>query len=229
MKVAPRVYVDSREYGSPVPERLARLGIIVVKKELDVGDYLVSENIVVERKTLDDLVRSVYDGRLFEQGRRLGETYSTPILLVEGDPSLIYSKTSRHKQVTAALLTISLDYGIIPVYTRDPGESAELIAWLAKRAQEERRERIVVRRKPRISGLAEWQLYLVQGLPYVGPRLAASLLRRFGTPQAVFNAGFSELSRVSGIGEKRATFILKVLRTPYESARRSGGRTATLF
>ncbi len=229
MRAAPRVYVDTREYQSPVPEKLARLGVIVVKKELDVGDYLVSESIVVERKTVEDLMRSVYDGRLFEQGRRLGETYSMPILLVEGDPSLIYSKTSRHKQVAAALLAVSLDYGVIPVYSRDPSETAELIAWLAKRAQEEKRERIVIRRKPRLSGLAEWQLYLVQGLPYVGPKLAIRLLRRFKTPQAIFNAGFSELSRVSGIGEKRATFILKVLRTPYEAARKAGGRSSTLF
>ena len=48
-------------------EKLRQRGSRVEVKQLDFGDFVVSGDVVIERKTLDDFVKSIYDGRLFSQ------------------------------------------------------------------------------------------------------------------------------------------------------------------
>jgi len=54
-------------------------------KPLPIGDYIVAPETVVERKTISDLVSSVFDGRLYDQCNRLKEHYQFPFLLIEGN------------------------------------------------------------------------------------------------------------------------------------------------
>ena len=219
---AVRVYVDERERGSGVPEALAELDAAVIYERLDVGDYLVSDEVVFERKTVDDLVRSVFDGRLFDQARRLAETYPKPVLVVEGRFDQLWEKTGRATQVRQALLAIALDYGIRIVYTRDPGDTARVIYYTARREQVERRRPVVIHRKRRLETLREKQLYVLQSLPGVGPRLAEKLLEYFGSIEAVCNASIVELSRV--VGEARAREIYRVIHAK-SPTRRQGPRS----
>ena len=53
--------------------------------ELAVADYVLSPEVLVKRKTVDDLVNSLKFCRLFEQLARLELACSRPILLIEGD------------------------------------------------------------------------------------------------------------------------------------------------
>ena len=80
-----RIVVDEREKKSGIPDILKGIGINLEIKTLPVGDYIVAPETVVERKTISDLVSSVFDGRLFDQCSRLKEHYQFPILLIEGD------------------------------------------------------------------------------------------------------------------------------------------------
>ncbi|MFN3268808.1 MAG: ERCC4 domain-containing protein, partial [Zestosphaera sp.] len=66
-----RVHVDEREKSSEVPYYLSSMGVSVIFKVLDVGDYVINDLIVLERKRLDDLIKSVYEGRFFDQLKRL--------------------------------------------------------------------------------------------------------------------------------------------------------------
>ncbi len=54
-------------------------------KQLDFGDFVVSSDIVIERKTLDDFVKSIYDGRLFKQLVNMNEKYARPIVIIQGE------------------------------------------------------------------------------------------------------------------------------------------------
>ncbi|AEM39648.1 ERCC4 domain protein [Pyrolobus fumarii 1A] len=204
-----RVYVDEREKGSGVPEALAEMGVAVIYQRLDVGDYLVSDEIVFERKTVDDLVRSVFDGRLFDQARRLAETYPKPVIIVEGRFDKLWEKTGKAIQVRQALLAVALDYGVRIIYTRDPGDTARVIYYVARREQVERKKTVVIHRKPRLSTLREKQLYVLQSLPGVGPRLAEKLLEYFGSVEDVCKASVVELSRI--LGEARAREVYRVI------------------
>ena len=47
--------------------------IEVIDENLSLGDFIVNDTILVERKSLSDLASSIYDGRYREQSERLIE------------------------------------------------------------------------------------------------------------------------------------------------------------
>jgi len=57
----------------------------VIPKALDVGDYLLSPEIVIERKSIPDLIGSLKSGRLHSQAEGLCRQYKNPILMIEFD------------------------------------------------------------------------------------------------------------------------------------------------
>ncbi|MEM1868772.1 MAG: ERCC4 domain-containing protein, partial [Acidilobaceae archaeon] len=62
-----RIYVDYREENSGIPGILESLGLIVIREYLEIGDYIIPGDIIIERKTAEDYINSLYDGRLFDQ------------------------------------------------------------------------------------------------------------------------------------------------------------------
>jgi DNA excision repair protein ERCC-4 len=83
--VPARIVVDERERRSGIPDLLRQAGAIIDFAQLKVGDYVVSPNTAIERKTIQDLLNSIYDGRLFVQCSQLNEHYAKPVLIVEGN------------------------------------------------------------------------------------------------------------------------------------------------
>ena len=80
-----RILVDERERKSGIPDLLRRAGATIDFAQLKVGDYVVSPETAIERKTIQDLLNSIYDGRLFIQCSQLNENYIKPVLIVEGN------------------------------------------------------------------------------------------------------------------------------------------------
>ncbi len=80
-----RIVVDEREKRSGIPDLLRQAGAVIDFAQLKVGDYIVSPETAIERKTIQDLLHSVYDGRLFVQCSQLNEHYIKPVLIVEGN------------------------------------------------------------------------------------------------------------------------------------------------
>ncbi|MBS7622529.1 hypothetical protein KEJ39_02480 [Candidatus Bathyarchaeota archaeon] len=208
-----RVVVDERER-SQVPEHLKGLGLSLDFRLLEEGDYIVS-GYAVERKTVRDFLLSLYSGRLFDQAYRLGEAYRLPILVVEGN---LYSalRDMRNPRIFwGALVTVSFRYGLRVFFTRDPGETAELINILARHSPGLKVKKPIVVRKPRSSRLREGQVALVKALPGVGDRLAEQLLRRFGSPRRIFHAPESELIMRGGLPRTSAAKITSLLNADY--------------
>lgn len=52
---------------------------------MQVGDYILSPELCVERKSLPDLRQSFMSGRLYNQAEAMSRHYNTPILLIEFD------------------------------------------------------------------------------------------------------------------------------------------------
>ncbi|HDD25833.1 MAG TPA: multidrug MFS transporter [Acidilobales archaeon] len=229
-----RVYVDDRERNSNVPELLKAMGVTVIFKKLNVGDYMVSDEVIIERKRVDDLVKSVFDGRFFDQISRLVKEAQKPFLIVEGNLRQIKLITDRWKAIQAALLTALLKFNIQYFNTYNAKETAEVIKYLAERVSkpESRQYFAKVRAlsKPKaVSDISEWQLFILQSLPYVGPKTAQKLLEKFGTVRAVFNASITELARVEGLNESKASRIVQILTTPYRGSKgRQSGATSIM-
>ncbi|KAJ2895371.1 DNA repair protein [Zalerion maritima] len=79
----PRVIVDIREFRSTLPSLLHANNVVVVPCMLTVGDYVLSPNICVERKSISDLISSFKDGRLYQQCEGMFAHYRDVMLLVE--------------------------------------------------------------------------------------------------------------------------------------------------
>lgn len=62
----PRIIVDKRELRSLLPGALFFGGFKVIPMWLTYGDYIVSDDIVIERKSVVDFLQSVKNGRLFK-------------------------------------------------------------------------------------------------------------------------------------------------------------------
>eukprot|EP00899_Mesostigma_viride_P022051 jgi/Mesvir1/302/Mv13626-RA.1 len=85
----PVIVVDMREFMSSLPAILNQQRIQVVPVTLEVGDYVLTPDICVERKSLSDLYSSFKSGRLYTQAEAMCKHYRTPVLLIEfsGDRS----------------------------------------------------------------------------------------------------------------------------------------------
>ncbi|KAH9865054.1 hypothetical protein IAQ61_009000 [Plenodomus lingam] len=81
----PRVVVDVREFRSSLPSLLHGRAIVIVPCMLTVGDYVLTPQICIERKSVRDLIQSFANGRLFNQVESMMEHYKQPMLLIEFD------------------------------------------------------------------------------------------------------------------------------------------------
>ncbi len=217
-----KIYADFRERESEVPKYLSEMGVTVVFRQLDVGDYVIAEGVVAERKSVGDLAKSVFDGRFFDQLSRLARVADKCFLVVEGDLGRLRYLTSRYGAVLAALYYSSIVSRVPVVYTEGPRHTAELLKYLSTKLLESSRTlsaASVPRGKPRGMKVGEWQIYVVSALPGVGSKTAEKLLRRFGSVRRVFEASPAELASVEGVSEERAGFIYRVLNEPYVGRR----------
>lgn len=89
-----RVVVDVREFGSSLPNLLYKIGIQVVPCMITVGDYIVSPQICIERKSIPDLIGSFKSGRLYNQCEQMFKHYDLPVLLIEFDENKSFSLKS---------------------------------------------------------------------------------------------------------------------------------------
>jgi ERCC4-type nuclease len=221
-----RVYADEREKRSGVPDLLIRkYGIVVTYKNLPVADYVISERVAVERKSVSDFLKSLADGRLFNQAKRLKEVYPKPFIIVEGKWDYVARAEKTSKAASSALASLVYDFGIGIIYALTKEDTARVIRFLAEREQGEKKRKVPVKAmgKPPIGDVKQWQLFLVQCLPGVGPKLAEKLLERFGSVRAVFNASVAELSKVEGMGLNKAQEIVKVLTAPWKVKKETKG------
>lgn len=78
-----QVIVDMREFMSSLPNVLHQRGMRIIPVTLEVGDYILSPLICVERKSIQDLFMSFTSGRLYHQVEMMVRYYRIPVLLIE--------------------------------------------------------------------------------------------------------------------------------------------------
>ncbi|XP_073218481.1 DNA repair endonuclease XPF isoform X2 [Lepidochelys kempii] len=105
------IIVDMREFRSELPSLIHRRGIDIEPVTLEVGDYILTPDICIERKSISDLIGSLNNGRLYSQCISMSRYYKRPILLIEFDPSKSFSLTSRgslHQEISSNDITSKL-------------------------------------------------------------------------------------------------------------------------
>lgn len=217
----PVVYIDSRETKSNVGKNLDRMSGITLKLDtLDVGDYIVSDRVAVERKELDDFVSSLTSGDrdIFNQASELADSYTRPVMIIEGGAGIeaLYARSQVDEEaIRSTVQSIAVDFNISLLFTQDQEETAKNIRSLARREQEEKDQEVNPHGRKSTKSMSETQEYIISSIPDVGPVTSRDLLSSFGSVAEVMNASVDELQSVDGVGEKTATRIDKVRSATY--------------
>lgn len=85
------VIVDTREFSASLPGLLFRYGVRVIPCMLSVGDYIISPDICIERKSISDLIGSLQNNRLVTQCKKMLKYYKYVTLLIEFDEGQSFS------------------------------------------------------------------------------------------------------------------------------------------
>ncbi|AUV83684.1 Hef nuclease [Salinigranum rubrum] len=209
--------VDQRELDSTIARDLStREGIRTRLETLAVGDYVCSDRVVVERKTVSDFLDTLTgkDRSLFGQARDMSRHYARPVVIIEGDG--LYEERNIHPSaIRGAIASLAVDFGVSVLHTRDETDTTELLATLASREQTERDRTVSVHGEKAAKTLDEQQEYVVGAIADVGPVTAQSLLAHFGSVEAVMTASEEELQEVRGVGAKTAERIREVIGSDY--------------
>ena len=218
-----RIIVDERERKSGIPGLLKSVGINMEIKTLLIGDYIVAPETVIERKSLHDLVSSVFDGRLFDQCSRLKKHFKFPIILMEGNVDEIDEITENPLIFYGAVSRVVLDFNIPIIPTPSATHTAKLLVSMC--STKENTHGPFLKKIKKSNDIQKQQLSSLASLPGVGEKLAVRMLEKFGSPLHVFNASLSELSKVEGLGEARARKIRNMLQTKSKHLKKVNQKT----
>lgn len=208
-----KIIMDSRERNGSLINVLESKGMCIEIKSVHVGDYIVSDRVCIERKTIADFESSIINGRLFDQVRRLKDNYEFPILILEGEAEYFRLKNNA---INGAIASLYIDYGIEVLCTSNARNTAEIISRIAEH------EQILHEREPSAKGGAraytqnQFQQHIIANIPGIGSKLARALLRHFGSIKSIAGAAPEDLIKVEKIGKKKAELIYRTLNCAYE-------------
>ncbi|XP_052256550.1 DNA repair endonuclease XPF-like [Dreissena polymorpha] len=130
-----KVIVDMREFRSELPSLIHRRGIEIEPVTLEVGDYILTPEICVERKSVSDLIGSLNNGRLYNQCVSMTRYYKKPMLLIEFDPSKPFSIQGKYpmssdvtmQETTSRLSLLTIHFPNLRIlWCQSPHASAEI-------------------------------------------------------------------------------------------------------
>ena len=218
-----RIVVDEREKKSGIPDLLKAIGINLEIKTLPIGDYIVAPETIIERKSISDLISSIFDGRLFDQCNRLKEHFQFPIILVEGDVTKIEQLADNPLVFYGAMSSIVLDFKIPIIPTANASHTAKLLVSMCSRKDGTKGP--FIKKIKKSNDLQKQQLAMLCSLPNVGEKIAIRMLEKFGTPLEVLGASTSDLSKINGLGNTRAKKIKKMLQMESKHLKKTGQKT----
>lgn len=145
----PRVVVDVREFRSSLPSLLHGSSMVVVPCMLTVGDYVLTPQICIERKSIADLISSFKNGRLFNQVETMLQHYKYPMLLIEFDQNKSFTldpfadhtsslnSASNPSDLQSKIVLLTLAFPRLKIiWSSSPYQTAEIFNELKKQQEE---------------------------------------------------------------------------------------------
>jgi ERCC4-related helicase len=209
-----RVIVDSREKNNMLLDEL-RGECEIQLMQLTVGDFLVSEDACIERKTVGDFLQSIVDKRLLKQLAEMRRNHKKPILIIEGTEGIYSQRQISEQAIRGHLASAVADFSIPVISTADPVDTARMIVSIARREQTQHTGPIALQARKKPELLRERQRFIMESLPNVSAILADRILKHFGCVEKALSAGKKELLEVEGLGDKKADEIMRVVKSPY--------------
>ena len=199
------VIIDNREKNTLIPSILSKNKIPYKFEQLEVGDYIIKD-IVIERKTINDLKSSIINKRLFSQIGNLKEQ-ENKIIIIEGNfEDLINNEILHENAIRGAILSISLKEKIPIIFSKSEEDTYSYIELLARKKTNNSPTSIRPSRK--ILSIQEKKQFILEGFTNIGPTTAKKLIEKHKSLKKIFNAEEQELKDLLG---KRANDFLDLL------------------
>jgi len=172
-----KIVADDREKKSGIPNILANYANIDLSVErMLLGDYLLDDRLLFERKSLKDLIHSIIDGRIFSQAARLAASEYQAIFILEGTSADIKNFKMKREAIQGALIQISVIMGIPVLRSTSKDETASLMISTARQVKNVA-DGTVQRHGYLPKGKKRRQMLILQGLPKIGKKRAKQLIR----------------------------------------------------
>jgi Fanconi anemia group M protein len=217
----PTIVVDTREASSAkkVVKCLVEKGVTIKTQVLDKGDYVISDQCAVERKTVNDFVYTLTRRYLFEQLFLIKNVYSKVLLVLEGYLPVIYKYSSIQPQAVWGAMFNLAKNGIAIVNTGSYKETADFLYTAAKQEKIVEKRSTTVHAYKKTETLADTQIYFMASLPNIGWEKATTLLNEYQTPiNALINV--EQWSKtVNGLGPIITNKVKEVLSMPYKESK----------
>jgi len=208
-----KVIVDSREKNSKILFYLKKAGIDLDFKQLDSGDYILSDRVAVEYKKGEDLLSSIIDGRLFEQLGALTNAYQIPVLLIEGFPS----GGIHPEAIAGALASFMIDFGVSVIQTQNSEETAAVLRRIAIREQTTKKRKALIRKAMRISNPNQNAIQVISSFPGFNRTLATRLLESLSSIKRIVNSTEEEIAQIEGIGPKKSKKLVDLVNQDFNN------------
>ena len=210
--------------------------IEINKNNIDIGDINIKYRdieYIFERKTINDLISSIHDGRYREQKARMIDNYDNKRItyIIEGDDILSSKTYNKSKVLQSTYLNILFRDNIRLVFTKNVNETATLILSLSIKIIENPEkfnnttdnntiytDHLKLKKK-KIENIDEKTCYLMQlsQIPYISNTISKNISNIYPTMTSLILAlnevddKNKELCKIEGVGKEKASYIIKYL------------------
>lgn len=214
----PTIIVDSREAhtAAKIVEGLRRRDIDIRIGILEKGDYVLSCDCAIERKTVHDFVHTLTRRHLFRQLLELKEVYPNTLILLEGYLPMIY-KFSKIKpaSIWGAMFHLA-KRGIAMVNTTSYKETVDFLYTAACQEQTVEKSTPAVHPVKRCETTSDAQIFFLASLPNIGKGRAVAILEKYRTPLNAMKRLDEWSKAVYRLGPKTRSRVKEVLTTPFK-------------
>ena len=213
--------VDHREKTSGILEALSAYEdeFHVETRYLKTGDYLLNNQILIERKRLPDFIESIKTGRLFQQTYRMVHSRYHPFMILEGNKNEVRNSQMKREAIQGTLIHLTVFLGIPIVRSANITETAQLISYTASQLYEGNRPGVhaSIVKYPRfqLNKKQKEALRILGNFPGIGPEKGLAILSAFKSLKDVFNASQDQMESINGIGPKLAEGIYGLINEPF--------------
>ena len=216
----PDLIIDSNERGSlhdSIVRRAQREGLVVIKKSLVVGDYLLGGS-CVEAKSINDLFQSSHSGHLWRQLDNMDMNYERFFLLIHGSISKYIAmaknngqKVSSYSRIQNELMgtiaRIMADFDVQVFFTENTSEAAMFVVKLHDKLHKPA-SRHGAKALKRVS-TNDVRLDMLLSIPGIGRDMGERMLEKCGSIEEM--AYPESLREIRGLGEVLRKRVVDVI------------------
>jgi ERCC4-type nuclease len=214
------IIIDNLMADAPVVERLRSRGMEVTTTNLLSGHFRITDRCGILYVSAEEFSRWTAERDVYRRVSEFKRAVREPVVIVEGKKPT-NGKTPSPGAMRGALAFLAVHNRIPVLFSATEAETADLIYAMANQIQNGMGERLgAIGTEPEAAkteggsgngnGSSESLKpceQIVRLVPDVGPTTAKAMLQRFGNLRGLFTASTRELTKIEGVGPKKAKRI----------------------